>query len=116
MTACIRRTGSLPEKAAKMLFYSPPHPLPYSISPLSAEVAVRSDVPHARTALWNGCGEALLLPGVLLGDVLQVFAAQEVDGGAGVGVDEGRMVRDTVGVIPEVVEGVLGGPVLHGRQ
>ena len=128
MTACIRRTGSLPEKAAKMLFYSPPHPLPYSISPLSAEVAVRSDVPHARTALRNGCGEALLLPGVLLGDifdarkaelrgsVLQVFAAQKVDGGAGVGVDEGRMVRDTVGVISEVVEGVLGGPVLHGRQ
>ena len=111
-----------------MLFYSPPHPLPYSISPLSTQIAVRSDVPHAGTALRNGRGEALLLPGVLLrdvfdarkaelrGSVLQVLAAQKVDGGTGVGVDEGRVVRDTVRVIAEVVEGVRGGPVLHRRQ
>ena len=90
----------------------------YPIPSLSAQVAVRSDVPNRRIALRNGRRESLLLPRVLLRSVLyawesehrlpvlQVLATKEVDRGAWVVVDERGMVRHEVAVIAQIVERV----------
>ena len=97
----------------------------YSVLSLSAQIAIRSNVANQRIALGNGRCEPLLLPGVLLRNVLdsgktehrfpvlQVLAPQEVDRRTGVVVDEGRVVRHLVAVVPQIVERVRIDHLLH---
>ena len=99
-----------------------------SIPSFPTEIAIRSDVSNAGAALGNGRGESLLLPSVFLGNVFdsrkpelgssvfQVFTTQEINRGARIRINERRMIGDTMRIIPQVIERIDGGVLLHRSQ